>query len=174
MHIHLKSVFLFILCGIIVLISFKYEAKAVESSDPVAPNLENLDETSLDILLIGTAPGEGERGFAIILNKETKVQKICRVGDYISGAQIRQVYRDQVVLAVNGELELLTFADPRKVERISTEQAIDEDEIPKEVPNIVGYAPEVFVMREDGEPGPNGEKPPLKRIIIKSKQKVAP
>jgi type II secretory pathway component PulC len=143
------------------------------SGEDDAAALEDLDETSLDILLIGTAPDDAGRGFAVIQDRAGGVQMIYRVGDLIKGAEIMQIHRQMVVLELDGEREVLSFASPGKVEVVPTERLLEETE-PETAREIIGYAPEVFIQRDEPIDGQTDPKMPVRRIIFKSKQKALP
>lgn len=144
---------------------------AAENNDFDETTLEEFRETTLDILLIGTAPGGVEKGFAIILDNKTNIQRICRVGDLIENAEIKYVSRKHVVLSVDGENQVLSFADPRKIERVPAEQAL-EDVIEPSDPIFVGPL-EVFIQRDEPSKDNPNEKPKVRKIIFTGKQKVA-
>lgn len=84
-------------------------AKVADSSgrDPA----EDLEETNLKIALKGTINGAGEQDRAIILDNNSKVQKLYQKGDGIQGAFIKEILRGRVILTLNGIDEVLDMSD---------------------------------------------------------------
>jgi len=72
---------------------------------------EDLEETSLKIALKGTVNGAGDRDRAIILDNNSKVQKLYQKGDGIQGAFVKEILRGRVILTFNGIDEVLDMSD---------------------------------------------------------------
>ena len=118
-------------------------AREEEPSD-----LEGLEETSLNITLIGTIPVEGdpESSTAIISVKSKRPpEDSYRIGDSVEGAIIKSIRRKMVVLRVNGKDEILMMNDA------STE--------------IAGRPPSSIPRRP-----PPGEAGPDRTIMIKKEE----
>ncbi len=79
-------------------------------------NLENLEETSLNLKLWGTVSGDPERAYAVIEDTQKRQQNLYRVGDSIQNAQVKAILREKVVLTVGGKDEILAM---EKVEQNS-------------------------------------------------------
>ena len=79
----------------------------VEEVEP----LESLEETTLQLSLLGTIAGDPGSARAIILDQKKKSQDIYRVGDSVQGAEIRQILRGKVVLRRNEKDEILTMVE---------------------------------------------------------------
>jgi general secretion pathway protein C len=84
----------------------------------VAPPLEEkveevefLQETSLQLSLLGTIAGDTESARAIILDERTRSQDIYKVGDSVQEAVIRQILRGKVVLRHAGKDEILIMVE---------------------------------------------------------------
>jgi len=73
--------------------------------------LETLEETSLQLSLLGTIAGDSESARAIILDKVKKNQEIYKVGDSVQEASIRQILRGKVVLRHGEKDEILTMEE---------------------------------------------------------------
>jgi type II secretion system protein C len=69
--------------------------------------LENLDPTSLDVILLGTVAGSDEDAYAVIEDKSKRTQDIYHIGDSIKGAVLKNIYRNKVVIRFNGKDEVL-------------------------------------------------------------------
>ncbi len=77
----------------------------------VEPEPESLQETTLQLVLLGTVAGSTRDARAIIVDKKENRQEIYQIGDAIQGAYVTAVDRGQVVLEVNGRNEVLTIKD---------------------------------------------------------------
>ncbi|UCG64249.1 MAG: PDZ domain-containing protein [Deltaproteobacteria bacterium] len=73
--------------------------------------LEELEQTSLKIDLLGTAVGDEQDGFAVIEEGRKKKQGLYKVGDSVQGATVKRILRGKVVLRVNGKDEILTMKE---------------------------------------------------------------
>lgn len=75
---------------------------------PLDAPTEELEETRLALTLKGTMAGTDNRLTAAIIADNRNEEKVYTIGDpIISGATLHAVYRDQVVLNRNGNLEAL-------------------------------------------------------------------
>jgi len=88
---------------------FQTEADSKPESRSV--NLEALKQTELNLRLWGTVAGSGQRAYAVIEDRSSKTQDLYRVGDSIQGAEIRMIFREKVVLNVNGRDEVLRMEE---------------------------------------------------------------
>jgi general secretion pathway protein C len=77
--------------------------------------LENLEETTLQLSLLGTIAGDAESARAIIMDQRKRSQDIYRIGDTVQGAEIRQILRGKVVLRHGEKDEILTMAEAGEV-----------------------------------------------------------
>lgn len=88
---------------------------APEEPEPPAAEsavaLDDLQATSLALVLLGTTVSDGIGDVAIILNKNDKKQDIYRVGDSVAEAEIKQILRGKVVLNVGGNDEILDMLE---------------------------------------------------------------
>jgi len=79
----------------------------VKVKDPA----EDLETTTLKIVLKGTIDGEGGSKRAIILDKKSKNQELFQKGDGIQGAFVKEILRGKVILSYNGRDEVLVMSD---------------------------------------------------------------
>ena len=77
--------------------------------------LEDLELSSLDVVLMGTVFGVDGSERAIIYDKEEKKQELYQIGDYIQQATIRKILRGKVILSYNGKDEMLDISEARNV-----------------------------------------------------------
>ena len=75
------------------------------------PTPEPLQETTLNLTLMGTISGKEDVQRAIILNKTGKTQDIYYKGDAIGSAIIKEVKRGKVILTVGGKDEVLLMEE---------------------------------------------------------------
>ena len=73
--------------------------------------VEMLQETSLQLSLLGTIAGDTKSARAIILDKRTRNQDIYMVGDSVQEAVIRQILRGKIVLRHGEKDEILTMVE---------------------------------------------------------------
>ena len=80
-----------------------------DSDESVTEPLETpLEKTRLELALWGTVTAASRRdSWAVIENKKTGEQSLFQVGDPVEGGIIRKITRNQVILRVNGEDQLL-------------------------------------------------------------------
>lgn len=81
-----------------------------KSSDDML-SLDDLEKTDLQLTLWGTIAGTGDMAWAIIEDKETKSQALYKVGDKVQNATLTHVFRNKVVLNVNGKDQVLEPMD---------------------------------------------------------------
>ncbi len=86
------------------------KVEAPPPAEKVEP-LETLQETSLQLSLLGTIAGDTNNARAIILDKKTRSQDIYKVGDTVQEAVIRQILRGKVVLRHGEKDEILAMVE---------------------------------------------------------------
>lgn len=82
-----------------------------KDSEPEPVEAKDLEETQLQLVLLGTVTGNKKDSRAIIVDKKERKQDIFHIGDAIQGAIISQIDRGQVVIEVNGQPEVLKLKD---------------------------------------------------------------
>ncbi len=75
---------------------------------------EDLQKTSLDIVLMGTIKDADGADRAIILDKSKKKQGLYEPGDAIQGATVKEIFRGKVILVYNGRDEMLDMSEAAK------------------------------------------------------------
>jgi general secretion pathway protein C len=86
-----------------------------------APVETPLEKTRLQVALWGTVTSaSGHDSFAVIENKKTGEQSLFQVGDPVEGGIIRKIIRNQVILRVNGQDQLLEVDITRKPAALAT------------------------------------------------------
>jgi hypothetical protein len=76
--------------------------------------LDTLEETSMQLALLGTVSGSVEDARAIIRDEVTRQENMYRVGGTLQGAVITRIERGRVVLLVDGNEEILNIKDPER------------------------------------------------------------
>jgi general secretion pathway protein C len=74
--------------------------------------IEALEPTSLNIMLLGTVTGPEENARAVIEDSGRKMQGLYRVGDAIQNAVVQKIVRGKVVLRVGDKNEVLSMEAP--------------------------------------------------------------
>ncbi|MFP4306038.1 MAG: type II secretion system protein GspC [Desulfococcaceae bacterium] len=84
-----------------------------EETKPEPPSAEPLQETQLRLKLWGTVTGDGDgdRTYAVIEEPRKREQNLFRIGDTLEGAKVKEILREQVILTVNGQDEVLRMAE---------------------------------------------------------------
>lgn len=74
-------------------------------------NIDELDSTSLKLVLIGTFAGDNEVSAAIIQDNSARpsTKELYRIGDTIQNAEIKSIFRKKVVLRVGNKDEVLSM-----------------------------------------------------------------
>ena len=83
------------------------------SSAPVTRQIDvsNLEETKLNLKLWGTVSGSSDGDYAVIEDVKAREQNLYRVGDAVQTATLKGIYREKVVLSVDGKDEVLQMQD---------------------------------------------------------------
>jgi len=75
-------------------------------------NLEALRHTDLKLRLWGTVTADDKQTvYAVIEEQKAKKQSLYRVGDKIQNATVKMIFREKVVLNVNGRDEILEIGE---------------------------------------------------------------
>lgn len=90
---------------------------------PVADNVEEMELSSLNVVLMGTINGAKGDNRAIVLDKSNNKQQLYGVGDVIQGAQVKEVLRGKVILLYNGKDEMLDMSEAANM-RAGTASAV--------------------------------------------------
>jgi general secretion pathway protein C len=70
-----------------------------------------LEETKLNLKLWGTVTGNEDGEYAVIEDAKAREQNLYRVGDAVQTATVKGIYRNRVVLSVNGKDEVLQMEE---------------------------------------------------------------
>ena len=82
-------------------------------SKPVSIKIETLKQTELKLKLWGTVSGLGGQTYAVIEEAKSRQQNLYKVGDAVQNATVKMVFREKVVLSVNGKDEVLEIEEIR-------------------------------------------------------------
>ncbi len=74
-------------------------------------DVESLEETNLNLKLWGTVSGTDNGDYAVIEDVKAREQNLYRTGDAIQTATVKEIYREKVVLTVNGKDEVLQMQE---------------------------------------------------------------
>jgi type II secretory pathway component PulC len=89
------------------------EGEPVATTEPDAA--EDIQLTSLNIVLMGTISGGDGADRAIILDQTSKKQQLYERGDIIQGAMVKEILRGKVILFYNDKDEMLDMSDAANV-----------------------------------------------------------
>ena len=76
-------------------------------------DVDQLKQTALKLVLWGTVTGPGGYDYAVIEDAKAKSQGLYRVNDVIQDATLSHIFREKVVLNVNGKNEVLALEEFR-------------------------------------------------------------
>lgn len=88
------------------------EAGGKSANEQAQADLDELEETKMQLVLLGTVSGSAEDARAIIRDEKIKLEDIYQVGSELQGATITRIERGKVVLRVNGQEEILNIKEP--------------------------------------------------------------
>jgi general secretion pathway protein C len=80
-------------------------------SKPVSIKVETLKPTELKLKLWGTVSGLGGQTYAVIEEAKSRQQNLYKVGDAVQNATVKMVFREKVILSVNGQDEVLEIEE---------------------------------------------------------------
>ncbi len=75
-------------------------------------DVDQLEVTDLELVLLGTTIGVGSESFAVIKQKTDPLQTLYIEGDTIDKALIKTILRGKVILVVNGKNQVLLMEKP--------------------------------------------------------------
>jgi type II secretory pathway component PulC len=81
------------------------------NQQPESVAIEDLQATSLDLVLMGTVIGGNDENRAIILEKAKKKQDIYQQGEMVQGAVLKEILRGKVILNYNEKDQILDMAE---------------------------------------------------------------
>ena len=88
-----------------------FETRSAVTPPPRQVDVASLEETKLNLKLWGTVSGTGEGDYAVIEDVKAREQNLYRVGDAVQTATVKEIYREKVVLTVNGNDEVLQMQE---------------------------------------------------------------
>jgi general secretion pathway protein C len=88
---------------------FNTRSASAPSTEKV--DVESLEETKLNLKLWGTVSGADDSDYAVIEDVKAREQNLYRTGDAIQTATVKEIFREKVVLTVNGKDEVLQMQE---------------------------------------------------------------
>jgi general secretion pathway protein C len=91
-----------------------FHSKSAENQTepPKEVELDTLNKTRLQLKLWGTVASAGNDSYAVIEVEKERQQNLYRAGDTVSGAVVKLILREKVVLTVEGKDEILEMQKP--------------------------------------------------------------
>jgi general secretion pathway protein C len=93
---------------------FKTQKTAALAPQTEKLNVEEMEETKLQLKLWGTVTGDARQSYAVIEDVPKREQNLYRVGDSIQDAAVKAILREKVILTVNGQDEVLAMEEIQK------------------------------------------------------------
>jgi general secretion pathway protein C len=90
---------------------FKTQKTQSSAAQQAQINLEDMEETKLQLKLWGTVTGNTQQSYAVIEDTQKREQNLYRVGDSVQDATVKAILRAKVVLTVNGQDEVLAMEE---------------------------------------------------------------
>jgi len=86
---------------------FKLAGGPKTATIPATVEIETLKETDLQLKLWGTVTGNDLNAYAVIEDTKQRMQQLYHVEDAVQNAIVKEIHREKVVLAVDGNFEVL-------------------------------------------------------------------
>lgn len=96
---------------------FKTKEKIKQEPKPQQQAVEDLKLTELKLKLWGTVTGAGSKNYAVIQDAKKRKQELYEVGDTVQNATVKDIFRDKIILSLNGKDEILKIEDRRSSTR---------------------------------------------------------
>ena len=110
-----------------------FNTKTGTGRQPKKLDIENLKPTDLKLKLLGTVTGDKKEAYAVIEEAAGKRQNLYRIGDTIQKATLKMIFREKVVLRVNGKDEILGIEEIRDSQKTG---GLSKISIPESSQNI--------------------------------------
>ncbi|MGA6927584.1 MAG: type II secretion system protein GspC [Desulfosarcina sp.] len=88
-----------------------FDTRSAVTAQPEKVDVESLEETKLNLRLWGTVTGTVDGDYAVIEDVKAREQNLYRSGDGIQDATVKEIFREKVVLTVNGKDEVLQMQE---------------------------------------------------------------
>ncbi len=88
-----------------------FGTRAANDAKTEAVDIASLEETKLDLKLWGTVSGKANGIYAVIEDVRAREQNLYRTGDAVQNATVKEIFREKVVLTVDGKDEILQMQD---------------------------------------------------------------
>jgi general secretion pathway protein C len=88
-----------------------FNTRSTATATGAKVDVESLEETKLNLKLWGTVSGTEDGDYAVIEDVKAREQNLYRTGDAIQTATVKEIFREKVVLTVNGKDEVLQMQE---------------------------------------------------------------
>jgi general secretion pathway protein C len=103
---------------------FKTSATPLPAAAKQEVNLDDMEQTQLNLKLWGTVTGSEEQAYAVIEDTQKREQNLYRIGDSIQNAVVKMIRRAKVVLQVEGRDEVLAMEEIQQGTQRSTSRRV--------------------------------------------------
>lgn len=90
---------------------FKVQKASQTPAGKAKINLEDMEQTKLQLKLWGTVTGDSQQSYAVIEDVRKREQNLYRVGDNVQEATVKAILRTKVVLTVDGQDQILAMEE---------------------------------------------------------------
>lgn len=84
-----------------------FDTKTTVEAAPKTVDVEDLEQTNLQLKLWGTVTGTPEEAYAVIEEGGRREQNLFRAGDAVQNATVKMILREKIILNVDGRDEVL-------------------------------------------------------------------
>jgi general secretion pathway protein C len=88
-----------------------FDTRSTSAPSSQKVDVDSLEETKLNLKLWGTVSGSSSGDYAVIEDVKAREQNLYRTGDAIQTATVKEIYREKVVLTVDGKDEVLQMQE---------------------------------------------------------------
>ena len=88
-----------------------FDTRSTNAPPSQKVDVDSLEETKLNLKLWGTVSGSSSGVYAVIEDVKAREQNLYRTGDAIQTATVKEIYREKVVLTVDGKDEVLQMQE---------------------------------------------------------------
>jgi len=117
---------------------FHSKSAEPQNEPPKEVELDTLNKTQLQLKLWGTVASAANVSYAVIEVEKERQQNLYRVGDTVSGAVVKRILREKVVLTVEGKDEILEMQKPAPQSPLSRLAS----NLPMQPPPVPGPGPD--------------------------------
>ncbi|MGD9308339.1 MAG: type II secretion system protein GspC [Desulfosarcina sp.] len=113
-----------------------FDTRATADTQSRDVDVESLEQTKLNLKLWGTVSGSSEGDYAVIEDVKARQQNLYRIGDAIQSATVKQIFREKVVLTVDGKDEVLKMQEMKSGKAVARAGGLPRRDIAENRPAV--------------------------------------